>query len=62
MPATVHPPPDSAPCEASMPPPARRAALSAFAGLLFDLYGDDRGTWPHPDAWPWHMLQEQQAA
>lgn len=54
--ATVIPLP--APCDpAALPSPERRAALSAFAGLLFDLYGDDRTAWPHPDAWPWDALR-----
>ena len=55
MPATVSPLADN-------PSPERRAALSAFAGLLFGLYGPDRGTWPHPDAWPWAALQSPRAA
>lgn len=44
------------------PPPAVQSALSAFAGLLFETYGPDRGTWPHPDEWPWQALQSPRAA
>jgi hypothetical protein len=62
MPATVSPPADSDPDLASMPPPARRADLSAFSDRLFDLYGPDRSAWPHPDAWPWEMLPPARAA
>ena len=62
MTATVHPPPGSDPGEALLPSPERRAELSAFGGLLFELYGPDRRTWPHPDAWPWEMLPRAQAA
>jgi hypothetical protein len=50
------------PDPAALPPPARRAELSAFAGLLFDLYGPDRSAWPHPDAWPWERLPGARAA
>lgn len=45
-----------------VPSPERLAALFAFADLLFELYGPDRGTWPHPDAWPWEKLQSPRAA
>lgn len=45
-----------------VPSPERLAALSAFTDRLFDMYGDDRAAWPHPDAWPWHLLQSPQAA
>ena len=58
----VHPPAGSDPDQASIPSPERRADLSAFAGRLFELYGDDRSAWPHPDAWPWEMLPWARAA
>ncbi len=38
------------------PPPERLAQIFAFADALFGSYGPDRGTWPHPDEWPWHLL------
>lgn len=45
-----------------VPSPERQAALSAFAGVLFERYGPDRATWPHPDRWPWWLLQSPRAA
>jgi len=44
------------PARLPVPSPARQAELSAFAGLLFEMYGPVRATWPHPDAWPWGLL------
>jgi hypothetical protein len=53
---TRNPPADDGNAPLPEPSPERLAQIFAYVDQLFDSYGPDRGTWPHPDEWPWHLL------